>query len=103
MIFSMLYAKNAGRKNKTLYLSLLEFSGFGELFGDTEYDIGDVILEMREENPMNSMKRQARHLGSNPASVICCIILGKLLKLAEPLCSHLENGKNIVYTGLLRW
>ena len=52
---------------------------------------------------MNSMKRQARHLGSNPASVICCIILGKLLKLAEPLCSHLENGKNIVYTGLPRW
>ena len=50
MLFSLLYAKNEGRRNKVLYVNLLEFSGFSEIFGEAEYDIGDMILQVREEN-----------------------------------------------------
>lgn len=50
MLFSLLYAKNEGRKNKVIYISLLPFSGFSEILGEVEYDIGDVILQVREEN-----------------------------------------------------
>jgi len=49
MLFSLLYAKNAGQNGKVLYVNLLEFSGFSELFGDREYDIGDAVLQLREE------------------------------------------------------
>ena len=48
MLFSLLYAKNMGRDRKVLYINLLEFSGFSEIFGDTEYDLGDAILQVRE-------------------------------------------------------
>lgn len=48
MLFSLLFARNAARERKVLYISLLEFSGFSEMFGDTEYDLGDVILQTRE-------------------------------------------------------
>jgi len=47
-LFSMLYAKNVGRKERVLYINLLEFSGFSEIFGEEEYDIGDAILQIRE-------------------------------------------------------
>ena len=47
MLFSLLFARNAGREQKVLYINLLEFSGFSEVFKDTEYDLGDVILQMR--------------------------------------------------------
>lgn len=47
MFFSLLYARNLAEK--VLYINLLELSGFAELFGDTEYDMGDVILQLREE------------------------------------------------------
>lgn len=48
MLFSMLYAKNAARRDKVLYLNLLEFSGFSEIFGEAEYDMGDVVLQLRD-------------------------------------------------------
>lgn len=48
MLFSLLFARNAAREGKVLYINLLEFSGFSEAFGDTEYDLGDVILQTRE-------------------------------------------------------
>lgn len=50
MLFSLLYAKNEGRRNKVLYVNLLEFSGFSEIFGESEYDIGDVVLQVRDGN-----------------------------------------------------
>ena len=50
MLFSLLYARNEGRRNKVLYMSLLPFSGFSEILGEAEYDIGDVILQVRERN-----------------------------------------------------
>lgn len=46
--FSLLYLKNLSEKAKVLYLNLMEFSGFYEIFGEKEYDISDVILSMRE-------------------------------------------------------
>lgn len=49
MLFSLLYAKNMAKYGRVLYLNLLEFSGFSELFGETEYDMGDAILQMRKE------------------------------------------------------
>lgn len=49
MLFSLLYARNAAREQKVLYINLLEFSGFSEVFGDTEYDLGDVVLLVREK------------------------------------------------------
>lgn len=48
MFFSLLYAKNAARHDRVLYLNLLEFSGFSELFGEREADMSDVILQFRE-------------------------------------------------------
>ena len=50
MLFSLLYAKNEGRRNKVLYINLLEFSGFSEIFEEAESDIGDVIMRVREGN-----------------------------------------------------
>lgn len=49
MLYSLLYTKNAARTEKVLYLNLLEFSGFSELFGETEYDLGDAILQIRDK------------------------------------------------------
>lgn len=48
MLFSLLYAKNEGRRKKVLYINLLEFSGFSEILGEAECDIGDVIMRVRE-------------------------------------------------------
>lgn len=48
MLFSLLFSKNAARERKVLYINLLEFSGFSEMFDHTEYDLGDAVLEVRE-------------------------------------------------------
>ena len=49
LLFSLLYAKNLGKAEKVLYLDLLEFSGFSEMFGERENDMGDAILSIRNE------------------------------------------------------
>lgn len=49
MMFSLLYAKNAARTGKVLYINLMEFSGFSEMFGKTEYDLGDAVLQIRQD------------------------------------------------------
>lgn len=49
MLFSLLLARNTAKERKVLYINILEFSGFSEIFGDTEYDLGDVVLQIREE------------------------------------------------------
>ena len=47
-LFSVMHAQNLSRDKKVLYLNFLEFSGFRELFEQTgEYDIADVILQLR--------------------------------------------------------
>ncbi len=55
MLFSLLYAKNLGKDRKVLYINLLAFSGFSEMFGNTDYDLGDAILQVRE--PVVRMER----------------------------------------------
>lgn len=47
MLFSLLFARNAGSVKKVLYINLLEFSGFTEIFSDTEYDLSDAVLHVR--------------------------------------------------------
>lgn len=47
-LFSLLFARNASREQKVLYVNLLEFAGFAEIFKDTEYDLSDAILQIRE-------------------------------------------------------
>jgi len=49
MMFSLLYARNAAKNGKVLYINLMEFSGFSELFGETEYDLSDVMMLLRNE------------------------------------------------------
>lgn len=49
MLFSLLYAKNRARERRVLYVNLMEFSGFSEIFERTEMDLGDVILSLREK------------------------------------------------------
>lgn len=49
MLYSLLYAKNRARERKVLYVNLIEFSGFSNIFGEREYDLGDVILSLREK------------------------------------------------------
>lgn len=47
-LFSVLYAVNLGREKKILYVNLLEYSGFGELFGQTGgCDMADLLLRLR--------------------------------------------------------
>ena len=48
MLFSLLYAKCSAKPGGVLYINLLEFSGFSELFGETEFDLGDIILLLRD-------------------------------------------------------
>lgn len=47
MLFSLLLARNTAKEEKVLYINLLEFSGFTEVFGAAEYDLEDVILQVR--------------------------------------------------------
>ena len=50
-LFSVLYAVNCGREKKVLYLSFLEYSGFGELFErEGDKNLGDLILRLRQGN-----------------------------------------------------
>ena len=48
MFFSILYAQRMAQKYKTLYVNLMEFSGLADYFGEVEYDLGDVILQLRD-------------------------------------------------------
>lgn len=49
MPFSMVFAVLLSERQKVLYLNLMEFSGFLELFDLAgEYDFGDVLLRLRE-------------------------------------------------------
>lgn len=48
MFFSVLYAQNMAQNRKVLYLNLMEFSGFSAFFGEEEYDLEEVILQLRE-------------------------------------------------------
>ncbi|MBR5127873.1 MAG: hypothetical protein IKU69_05545 [Roseburia sp.] len=58
VLFSMLYAKNVARKDKVLYVNLLDFSGFSDIFGEPEYDIGDIVLQLREGNDKREYVRE---------------------------------------------
>ncbi len=49
MMFSLLYARNVVREGKVLYINLMEFSGFSELFGERDYDLSDVMMLIRNE------------------------------------------------------
>lgn len=48
MFFSLLYAQKAAKEKKTIYINLMEFSGLEEFLGEKEYDLGDVILQLRD-------------------------------------------------------
>jgi len=48
MLFSLLFACNVAREKRVLYVNMLEFSGFTEMFKDAEYDLSDAILQVRE-------------------------------------------------------
>lgn len=50
MLFSLLYAKNLGRDGRVLYFNTQEFSIFSEIFGETERDLGDLILEIKKDS-----------------------------------------------------
>lgn len=47
LLFSLLYTKNLAGREKVLYLNLMEFSGFYEIFGEKQYDLTDAVLAMR--------------------------------------------------------
>lgn len=47
MMFSLLYAQNAAREGRVLYINLMEFSGFSELFEEMEHDLGDFMILLR--------------------------------------------------------
>ena len=49
-LFSLVFSRNSARKQKVLYLNLLEFTGFGEIFKETEYDLSDAVLQIRESD-----------------------------------------------------
>ena len=48
LLFSLLYAQSMAVQGRVLYLNLMEFSGFSEFFEEEEYDLEDVILQLRE-------------------------------------------------------
>lgn len=48
MLFSLLLARNVAREKRVLYINMLEFPGFSEMFKDAEYDLSDAILQVRE-------------------------------------------------------
>lgn len=48
MFFSLLYAQKMAEKQKTLYVNLMEFSGLSEFWGEKEYDLSDIILQLRD-------------------------------------------------------
>lgn len=48
MMFSMVFAAFMSEKRKVLYMNLMEYSGFLELFAlPGEYDIGEIIIRLR--------------------------------------------------------
>ena len=48
MFFSMLYAQKLAKEKKTIYINLMEFSLLDEFLGKREYDLGDVLLQLRD-------------------------------------------------------
>ena len=48
MFFSLLYAQKRAKEKKTIYINLMEFSCLEEYLGKREYDLGDVILQLRD-------------------------------------------------------
>lgn len=58
MFFSLLYAKNLAKRERVLYINLLEMSGFGELFGETDYHLEDVVLLLREGDASPELLRE---------------------------------------------
>jgi len=92
MLFSILLAKNAARRDKVLYINLLEFSGFSDIFGEAFYDIGDVVLQLRERN------NKSEHLRT-------CIYEGEMFSYIAPV-SNPENVREITSADvekLLEW
>lgn len=49
MFFSLLYGKKYAKDKKTLYVNFMELSGLEEFMGMKEYDLGDVIVQLRDE------------------------------------------------------
>lgn len=48
IFFSLLYAQRMAQHYKTLYVNFMEFSGLTEVLGETEFDLSDVILQLRD-------------------------------------------------------
>ena len=88
MFFSLLYARNVAKYGKVLYINLLELSGFSELFGETEYDFGDVILLLREER-------------CQPERILACIYELEDISYLSPLQS-LESIREITAEDIKR-
>lgn len=58
-LFSVLYALQMAQEKRILYLNFLEYSGFLELFSQScEYDMGDLILRLRNESLTAEQFRQ---------------------------------------------
>ena len=87
MFFSLLHARNLGEKEKVLYINLLELSGFAEIFGETEYDMGDAILQLREE--------------AQAENVLSCIYRLEGISYISPLKSP-ESVKEITEVDIQR-
>ena len=49
MMFSLLYAQNMAKDGRVLYLNLMEFSGFSELFEEMEQDLSDFMILIRNQ------------------------------------------------------
>ena len=88
MLFSLLFARNAARERKVLYINLLEFSGFSEVFGDTEYDLGDAILQTRE-------------LAVKAERILACIYEGEGFSYISPTLNP-ENVREITAEDVRR-
>ena len=92
MLFSMLFAKNTARKERVLYINLLNFSGFSEIFGELEYDIGDMVLLLREEN-------------SKKESLLECIYENEMFSYIPPFLNpeNVQEFSSLDIANLLEW
>lgn len=81
MFFSLLYAQKQAKDKKTIYINLMEFSGLEDFLGEREYDLGDVILQLRES-------------ACRPEAILTCIYEYEGLFFVSPF-QNPENVKEI--------
>lgn len=92
ILFSMLLAKNLARMEKVLYINLLEFSGFSEIFRESEYDVGDVILQLRAE-------------GNKRGGILECIYENEMFSYIAPFANpeNVQEFSSLDVVRLLKW